>query len=105
MAALAVTPADAAEPYRVTAFLPGQNAVEWQVVNDTVMGGRSQSEYVIEDQQLRYSGYLNTNGGGFAPLRSNRQDWSLEGFTRVRLKVRGDGFYPRRRRRRRFSTG
>lgn len=82
-----------AEPKRVTTFQTGQGDgdVRWQVVNDTVMGGRSESSFVIIDGQLQFTGKLNTRGGGFASLRSNRQDWDLPEFSVVRLKVRGDG--------------
>lgn len=80
-----------AEPMRVTGIDATQNLVRWQVVNDTVMGGRSESGFVVENGELQFSGQLNTNGGGFASLRSNRQDWNLTEFSVVRLKVRGDG--------------
>jgi hypothetical protein len=80
-----------AEPMRVTGIDSVQANVRWQVVNDTVMGGRSESRFIYENGQLQFSGRLNTNGGGFASLRSNRQDWDLSEFSVVRLKVRGDG--------------
>ena len=65
--------------------------LSWRVVNDTVMGGRSVSNYGYIDGQLYFSGELNTNGGGFASLRSNRLELDLSEFSVVRLKVRGDG--------------
>lgn len=81
----------AAEPMRVMGKDSIQSNMGWQVVNDTVMGGRSESSFASENGQLQFSGRLNTNGGGFASLRSNRQEWDLSGFSVVRLKVRGDG--------------
>ena len=80
-----------AEPMRVTGIDSVQANVRWQVVNDTVMGGRSESRFIYENGQLQFGGRLNTNGGGFASLRSNRQGWDLSEFSVVRLKVRGDG--------------
>jgi len=80
-----------AEPMRVTGIDSVQSNVRWQVVNDTVMGGRSDSRFMLENGQLQFVGRLNTNGGGFASLRSNRQNWDLSEFSVVRLKVRGDG--------------
>ena len=81
----------AAEPLRVMGKDSIPTDMGWQVVNDTVMGGRSKSSFVSKNGQLQFSGRLNTNGGGFASLRSNRQDWDLSGFSVVRLKVLGDG--------------
>lgn len=86
-----LSPYASAEPLRVTSFDSDETNVRWQVVNDTVMGGRSASRFTIDSSRLKFSGYLNTNGGGFASLRSNRQDWDLLGYSVVRLKVRGDG--------------
>jgi NADH dehydrogenase [ubiquinone] 1 alpha subcomplex assembly factor 1 len=63
----------------------------WRVINDTVMGGRSTSQVKIEDGALSFSGYLNTDGGGFASVRSSRQRWAIEGRTLIRVRVRGDG--------------
>ena len=79
-----------AEPMRITGIDSVHGNVRWQVVNDTVMGGRSESRFVYENGLLQFSGRLNTNGGGFASLRSNRQDWDLSEFSVVRLKVLGD---------------
>ena len=81
----------AAEPLRVMGKDSIQTDMGWKVVNDTVMGGRSKSGFVSKNGQLQFSGRLNTNGGGFASLRSNRQDWDLSGFSVIRLKVLGDG--------------
>ncbi|MEM7078548.1 MAG: CIA30 family protein [Pseudomonadota bacterium] len=70
---------------------PAFPPLRWQVVNDTVMGGRSRSRHAIRDHGLHFSGTLNTNGGGFASLRSNRVNHSLAEFDHVRLRVKGDG--------------
>lgn len=80
-----------AEPMRVMGIDSAHTGLGWQIVNDTIMGGRSESGFVNENGQLQFSGVLNTNGGGFASLRSNRQAWDLSKFSIVRLKVRGDG--------------
>lgn len=86
-----VSAAAFAEPLRVTGEHSEPLNIRWQVVNDTVMGGASRSRVATQDGQVRFTGQLNTNGGGFASLRSNRQDWDLSAFSVVRLKVRGDG--------------
>ncbi len=76
---------------RLSATDTHQTSLRWQVVNDTVMGGRSASRFAARDGHLEFSGYLNTNGGGFASLRSNRLNLDLAGVASVRLKVLGDG--------------
>lgn len=80
-----------AQPKRLTNFDATESDVRWQVVNDTVMGGRSDSRIKISGGLLHFSGELNTKGGGFVSLRSDRQDWRLPEFSLVRLRVRGDG--------------
>ena len=65
--------------------------LDWRIVNDTVMGGRSNSRFDLASGQLSFSGELNTNGGGFASVRSAPQDWALSTYDRIRLRVRGDG--------------
>lgn len=91
MSSLISTSQASAAPVRLISFDPAQTSMRWQVVNDTVMGGRSVSHFTIENSQLEFSGYLDTDGGGFASLRSNRLDWDLSEFAFIRLKVRGDG--------------
>ena len=81
----------AASNWRLTEFEPAANALSWQIVNDTVMGGRSSSRYTLNNNRLQFTGVLSTNGGGFASLRSSRIPWDLGGCDRFRLKVKGDG--------------
>ena len=80
-----------AQPKRLTNFDATEKDVRWQVVNDTVMGGRSDSRIQSSGGLLEFSGKLNTKGGGFVSLRSDRQDWRLPEFSLVRLRLRGDG--------------
>jgi hypothetical protein len=37
----------------------------WYVVNDNVMGGRSEGTFTIEQGTLRFAGRTNTDGGGY----------------------------------------
>ena len=64
---------------------------EWLVVNDNVMGGRSDGGLHIDAGQLVFSGSLNTDGGGFASIRSLSLDVALAPFEGIALRVRGDG--------------
>jgi monofunctional biosynthetic peptidoglycan transglycosylase len=63
----------------------------WQIVNDTVMGGRSSSRFQVADGALRFAGTLNTNGGGFASVRSGPLAAAATDQDLVRLSARGDG--------------
>jgi len=80
-----------AEPLRILGLNNATPGLRWQVVNDTVMGGRSSSQIKRVGQGLQFSGRLNTNGGGFASLRSDRMGLDLASATLVRLTVKGDG--------------
>jgi len=65
--------------------------IEWQVINDGVMGGRSRSSFELDSQGLHFRGTLSTaNGGGFASIRG-RLPRPLGPFTAFRLDLRGDG--------------
>jgi monofunctional biosynthetic peptidoglycan transglycosylase len=88
----------AAEPTQMLdAFDDRTSGLAWRVVNDDVMGGRSAGDYRIEDGRLIFSGNLDTDGGGFASLRSEPRELELGAGTGIRLRVRGDG--------RRYSLG
>lgn len=88
---LALTSADAQHgPMLLTDFSDSGDPA-WFVVNDGVMGGRSSGDFRIDDGVLRFSGSTNTNGGGFASIRSGPGIPSIEGRTAILLRARGDG--------------
>jgi hypothetical protein len=62
----------------------------WQVINDGVMGGRSQGYVAIDDGALRFTGTLVTRGGGFTSVRADR-DFDLKDYEGLELRVRGSG--------------
>lgn len=67
--------------------------IDWQVVNDGVMGGCSRASYEIDPQTgcLHFRGSLSTeNNGGFASIRGELE-LPLPPFSAVRVVVRGDG--------------
>ncbi|MGI9221964.1 MAG: CIA30 family protein [Woeseiaceae bacterium] len=68
-----------------------QTELFWYVVNDNVMGGRSEGDFEIMDGALRFDGSTNTRGGGFSSIRTEPLQMDLSGFEGVRLKVLGDG--------------
>ena len=75
----------------LTSFDTQSADLQWRVVNDTVMGGRSNSDFRIEGGVLTFTGSTNTNGGGFASVRSSLTDFGLDGFSHIALRVRSDG--------------
>ncbi|MDG2384339.1 MAG: CIA30 family protein [Pirellulaceae bacterium] len=69
------------------------SASRWRAVNDTVMGGRSDGRFKINDQQqFEFYGNLSLeNNGGFASVRSRGGRLGLVTGDTIVAKVRGDG--------------
>lgn len=65
--------------------------LEWVVVNDNVMGGRSQGGFEIDAGEVRFTGSTNTNGGGFSSIRSRPVRVDLSTHEGIQLRVKGDG--------------
>ena len=63
----------------------------WYIVNDNVMGGRSEGTFEIDEDQLHFTGRTNTNGGGFSSIRSKPLQLDLSNHEGIRLRVKGDG--------------
>lgn len=68
-------------------------AAPWIIVNDGVMGGISQSRLRLnEDSTATFSGKVSLeNNGGFASVRTRPQDYGLEGYAGMVIRVKGDG--------------
>lgn len=75
----------------LTDFTSSSADLEWYVVNDTVMGGRSEGGFELGPEGLRFTGRTNTNGGGFSSIRTRAVDLDLSGYEGIRLRLRGDG--------------
>ena len=65
--------------------------LQWFVVNDNVMGGRSNGGFTIEDGALIFAGATNTNGGGFSSIRTRPITADLSAYEGIQLQVLGDG--------------
>ena len=63
----------------------------WFVVNDNVMGGRSEGDFRITEGELHFAGVTNTRGGGFSSIRTGAVEYDLSDFAGIRLRVKGDG--------------
>jgi hypothetical protein len=77
-------------------FTSPDSATDWSVVNDTVMGGVSSGQLVVDNGALVFSGELSLdNNGGFASVRSPAIEprvaavWS--GRSGPQIVVEGDG--------------
>ncbi len=75
----------------LTTFDSPETDLDWRLINDNVMGGRSTGGYVVTAGVLVFSGATNTDGGGFASIRSAARDLGLGDRQGLRLRVRGDG--------------
>ena len=75
----------------ITDFSREPGGLEWFVVNDDVMGGKSSGGFELNDGKLVFSGATNTRGGGFSSIRSRGPRLDLSEFSGIRLRVRGDG--------------
>ena len=69
-----------------------KNLLNWNIVNDTVMGGRSQATLkLINDTHADFSGYLSLeNNGGFSSIRAYYPP-DLANVKSIILKIKGDG--------------
>ena len=68
--------------------------LRWSVVDDRVMGGRSQSRVLPQpDGSVVFSGEFVVTGGGFASVRANlpSQGFGLRGCRGMVLQCNGDG--------------
>lgn len=67
-----------------------RTTADWFVVNDSVMGGRSEGGLATKDGSLVFEGTINTDGGGFSSIRRQMTPGAMEGATAVRLTALGD---------------
>jgi len=74
-------------------FRSAEDKTSWQIVNDGVMGGISQSEiFFKESGVLIFRGTVSLeNNGGFASSRRIAKSYNLRGYSGMVLQVRGDG--------------
>ena len=78
-------------PLLLVDFPRSTEALPWFVVNDDVMGGRSEGGFRLEGDVLIFAGSTNTRGGGFSSIRSRPHSFDLAAYDGVRLRARGDG--------------
>lgn len=75
----------------LTDFTSTSTDFGWYVVNDNVMGGRSEGDFSLQQGELHFTGKTNTNGGGFSSIRTSPMVLDLSSNAGIRLRVQGDG--------------
>ena len=80
-------------PTVIFKFEPGVSTDGWQIIDDRVMGGKSQGDFMINSEGFGvFEGYVTTeNNGGFSSLRYNFDGIKTAGFKSIVLKLKGDG--------------
>ncbi len=75
-----------------------QNQIEmvekWTIVNDVVMGGVSESQLKLAENNAIFTGFVSVqNNGGFASIRAKNFDppLDLSDYEGISLRVKGDG--------------
>ena len=64
----------------------------WKPINDSVMGGLSESTAVVQNGVLHFSGDVSLeNNGGFAMIQSEIEPIPTKDFNCFKLRVKGDG--------------
>lgn len=74
----------------ITDFTPARD-LDWYVVNDNVMGGKSAGGFRVDGGILTFSGSTNTDGGGFSSIRTQRRLPLLADATAIIVHAQGDG--------------
>jgi len=65
----------------------------WRIVDDVVMGGRSNGSFKINEagNGLFYGDISLKNNGGFSSLRYSFDKLSISNYTKIVLRIKGDG--------------
>lgn len=69
--------------------LPESEDQPWVIVNDGVMGGKSQGAVTTETNQMQFTGNIVTDGGGFSSVRRLLDD-GLDESDRLQMRLRAD---------------
>lgn len=71
---------------------PGEEK-RWEIMTDEVMGGISQSQmFTTSNKTAIFRGEVSLeNYGGFASIRTHPQEYQLDNFVGISLRVKGDG--------------
>jgi NADH dehydrogenase [ubiquinone] 1 alpha subcomplex assembly factor 1 len=79
--------------YLIFDFKTTPSLANWRIVDDGVMGGRSNGAMSLdEDGYGKFSGVISLkNNGGFSSVRYNFKEVSVSEYSKVCMKLKGDG--------------
>lgn len=74
-------------------FNSTSNISNWRIIDDVVMGGRSNSMFSINKGGCGlFTGEVSLkNNGGFSSLRYHSEEINVNGYSQVIIRLRGDG--------------
>jgi hypothetical protein len=74
-------------------FSKDSDLTNWVVVDDVVMGGRSDGKFELnESGHAVFKGIVSLeNNGGFSSVRYRFSQKNIDGYTKVLLRLKGDG--------------
>lgn len=74
-------------------FNKNSNLFDWRVVDDIVMGGQSNSKFIInnEGHAVFYGTVSIANNGGFSLLRHRFEKLDVSKFETIKIRLKGDG--------------
>jgi len=88
---MAAVPPDNEEG-RVAMFEFESDGKDWRIIDDGVMGGRSQGSWRVASGVGEFAGTLSLeNNGGFSSVRSKALQTPCDGAEAFTLRVKGDG--------------
>jgi len=81
------------ESMKIFDFEKSANISDWRIMDDVVMGGRSSGNFEINEEGHGhfYGDVSLENNGGFSSVRYNFDQKNIEGFTKCKLRLKGDG--------------
>ena len=79
--------------YMLFNFSEDRNISAWNIVDDVVMGGRSNGSFKLNEKGngLFYGEISLKNNGGFSSVRYSFDKLDISAYTKVILKIKGDG--------------
>lgn len=74
-------------------FSKNSDLRDWRVVDDTVMGGRSDGSFLLSSAgHAVFKGEVSlANNGGFSSVRYRFPTKKVEGFSTIKIRLKGDG--------------
>jgi hypothetical protein len=74
-------------------FTKASDLNQWRSINDTVMGGISESQLQLtKEGNVLFTGNVSLeNNGGFASLQSKPSEYNFAGYEGIAIRLKGDG--------------